>query len=297
MSGGASGYFSTPSDTLDPNLFSGDKLRHEVTQVIVGSLQSWLNANGYRVPLHALHLWLTGSGISYQWAADRGNGDLDVMMSIDIPAFIHANQQFSGWGEEDIAAQLTEQLREDFWPRMAHTQFGDRTYEVTVFFNPGTGSDVRNIHPYAAIDLMTGEWVVRPPQLPEDPGTLYPREWFQAADRDTYATQALMGTYGDAAADLASPNPARRANAEAAVRRVAAQARALYDDIHLGRHGAFTAQGTGYGDFRNFRWQRTKQSGAAQALRQLADLGKTPDGQILPADRAARQAARWRSTR
>lgn len=301
MSGGASGYFSSPAATLDPNLFfDGDKLRDDVRNTIAGNLGAWLAHNGWQVHQDWVHLWLTGSGVSYQWSADRGNGDLDVMVSIDVAPLIEANPQIRGWGEDEIAAHLTSQMREDLWPRMANTIFGDRTYEVTYYWNPGTYNDIRNIHPYAAIDILSGAWVVRPPKLPQDPATLYPQSWFDATAQDHAATSALFAEYGHRVADVNHASPAVRANATSALARIAAQARALYDDIHLGRHGAFTQQGTGYGDFRNYRWQRAKQLGHAEALRQLAAVGDTPDpqyGTINPADVTARRAALWRSKR
>lgn len=47
------------------------------------------------------------------------------------------------------------------------------------------------------------------------------------------------------------------------------QAKALFDDIHLGRKQAFSQHGDGYGDFYNFRWQAHKRFGTIQALNSL----------------------------
>lgn len=305
MPAGASGFFSAPSETLDPNLFfSGDELREEVRQCVTGNFLAWMTHSGWRIHPDWTHLWLTGSGVSYQWAADRGNGDLDVMVSIDVVPFRDANPEVQGWGEDDIAQYLTMKWQADLWPRMANTQIGERTYEVTYYWNSGTGQDIRHIGPYAAVNVKNGKWIVRPPKLPQDPSSLYPTEWFDVTQADHDAASGLFQEYGRRMAETLSPSPAARVNADAALKRLAAEARALYDDIHLGRHGAFGPQGTGYGDFRNFRHQRAKQLGVYDALRLLikpaeevqADEETRLYGQpILPADRAALQSARWRS--
>lgn len=299
---GSSGYFSAPSETLDPNLFytDSDILREEVRQDVAGNFFAWMSNSGWRLKLGWTHLWLTGSGVSYQWEADRGNGDLDVMVSIDVVPFIQANPEVRGWGEDDIAQYLTMKWREDLWPRMANTRLGERVYEVTYYWNPGTGDDIRHIHPYAAVDVLSGEWVVHPPRLSTDPTSLYPVTWYEATQRDYDTASALFHEYGNAMQDTLSASPATRVNANAKLAQVTGQARALYDDIHLGRHGAFTDQGEGYGDFRNFRWQRAKQMGHAAGLHQLASVGGTdedavPKFSINPAERAAMQSARWRT--
>lgn len=303
---GHSGYFSPPSDILDPDIFDGMKLKTEVRDRIIGNLGQWFSANGYHVTWSALHLWLTGSGASYQWAADRGNGDLDIMVSIDIVPFIESNPAFTGWGESDLAAHLTDQMRATLWPVTEHEQFGEKTYEVTYYWNAGTGDDIRHIHPYAAYDLKLQRWDVKPPALPADPRTLYDASWFEAADADAHVAKELTRLISQemSALNAARLGSAAAQNASSHIIRLSAQARALYDEIHVGRHGAFTDQGTGYGDFRNFRWQRAKESGAAEQLRAMASFADdvrqqldAPFGTIEPADRAARQAALWRSRR
>lgn len=299
MPAGSSGYFSAPSDTLDPNLFSGDTLREEVRQCVAGNFLAWMTHNGWQVHPDWVHLWLTGSGVSYQWQADRGNGDLDVMVSIDVVPFRDANPEVQGWGEDDIAQYLTSKWQEDLWPRMSSTQIGEGTYEVTYYWNPGTGKDIRHIGPYAAVNVKNGKWIVPPPKLPQDPASLYPKEWFDVTQADHDAASVLFQEYGRRVAETFDPSPAKRVNANAALKRVSQEARALYDDIHLGRHGAFGPQGLGYGDFRNFRWQRAKQMGHADGLRMLSKIAledeTTPQFSISPSERSAMNSARWRA--
>src|SRR5881227_3059425 len=76
---GQSGYFSAPSNVLDPRLFDGDEIRHEVRVWIINTLYDYWRQH-YRLPIAWSTVWLAGSGISYQWQAARGNGDLDVLI-------------------------------------------------------------------------------------------------------------------------------------------------------------------------------------------------------------------------
>src|SRR6478609_6775003 len=73
---GASSYFSRPAKTLDPNLFEGEHLHPDVRDTILRIFMDYM-ASRYHNPHEWAMVWLAGSGISFQWAADRGNGDLD----------------------------------------------------------------------------------------------------------------------------------------------------------------------------------------------------------------------------
>jgi hypothetical protein len=68
----------------------------------------------------------------------------------------------------------------------------------------------------------------------------------------------------------AHPNSATFKNLVTSQSIVVQQAKALFDDIHLGRRQAFGPGGSGYGDYYNFRWQAHKQAGTVQALNTLA---------------------------
>lgn len=308
MAGGASAYFSPPAQELDPALFDGDLLKGSVRTLLFEYFANWLSSQGYQWSAYWFHLWLAGSGITYQWAADRGNGDLDVMISLDITPFIRANPQFAGWGEDGLAALFNENMKATLWPKTAATPIGGKVFEVTYYWNPGTGKDIRNIHPYAAYDLVHDRWDVRPPQLPEDPSALYPDSWFRASKNDADTATRIVQEYRLTVRYLSTAihgTPGWH-NAVTRLGLLTSQARALFDDIHLGRHAAFTDQGAGYGDYANFRWQRSKQLGVVEALRAIAEVGEEAQrmeeterygAPIDPATVAARRAALWRSQR
>lgn len=269
---GASGYFSTPSDHLDPNLFEGTTLHPWVREHLLNRLYDYWGGRLLNATLWS-HVWLAGSGISYQWAADRGNGDLDVLIGIDWPVFFNSNDYYAGLSQEEAAENLNSSLKENLWPQTANTRFGERTYEVTYYVNHNS-RDIRNINPYAAYDLTDDTWTVAPPELPEDPRTLYPEDYTKAAKRDLQDAVKLKNAYDVLRYHLRmhTRGSAQWVNNAAELNLNLARAAALYDEIHLGRRAAFQPGGLGYSDFHNFRWQAAKESGAAQILRELKDV-------------------------
>lgn len=302
MEGGASGYFSAPQDTLDPNLFDGTMLKPDVRSWINHTLAAELAKLGLKYAARWTYVWLAGSGISYQWAADRGNGDLDVLFGVDYPAFLQRNPDWGGMSEEQFSNWLNGNLKAQLWTRTAHQEFGDQVYEVTFYENPGTGRDITSIQPYAAYNLRTNSWTVTPPKVAADPASMYPEAWFHAAELDKTQAVRLLERYGkhNLALEGTSPGSPGWHNAGAALGLVTQQAQALWDDIHGGRHAAFAQGGHGYGDWANFRWQQGKRTGVVNALRGLVGVRKAATdasdtelygGPILSADEALSRAA------
>jgi hypothetical protein len=275
---GHSGYFASPSSQLDPSLFDGLHLKHDVRVWLVLTLEAglrrYLDIRGADVWLHA---WLAGSGITYQWDANRGNGDLDVLFGVDMPVFVEYNPRYAGLPESAVADHADQVLKEKMWPKTAHQRFGQQHYEVTFFWNPGTGRDITSIHPYAAYDLKSDAWVVVPPTLPRDPRALYSGEWFHAADRDVDAAETLARRHDSLSQQLGSTSGPAARNIEVQLAMVREQARALFDEIHSGRREAFGEQGHGYSDWHNFRWQSAKQNGIVEGLKVIIDKAKADD--------------------
>jgi hypothetical protein len=274
MEGGASGYFSAPQEALDPNLFENGMLRPEVRTFVTSTLFAELKTLGLRAPSSWTYIWLAGSGISYQWAADRGNGDLDVLFGVDFPALVRSNEDWGGYTEEQLASWLNHALKTDLWPRTAHHQIGDQSYEVTFYLNPGTGRDIQAINPYAAYDVRKNSWTVTPVETSSvSPARMYPQAWFEASDRDKGLAGELVNRYSIARQELAyaAPGTPQWHNKGSELRLIGEQAQALFDQIHGGRHAAFTPEGHGYGDWHNFRWQRAKEQGVVHGLKGILD--------------------------
>ena len=265
LSPSSTSYFSAPSSELDPRLFQNNDLKPWVRTGILSLLFDHL-AKLYASPHSWVKVWLAGSGISYQWEAAREPGDLDCLVGVNYVIFRQNNPEFAGYSDQEIAATFNEGFNSDLMP---HTRNWEG-YELTFYVNEQ--SDIRDINPYAAYDLIGDSWTVEPEQNPQPP---YSRAWEQKATRDHETAAELVGRYSTALNELrSSTNPAHRVNAERKVKLAADQASAYFDDIHAGRKIAFSKVGAGYSDYNNYRWQAGKKSGAVQALRTIKDQKK-----------------------
>lgn len=265
---GSTSYFSSPETDLDPNLFLGEKLRPWVRNGISRILFDYL-AVRYTHPERWAQVWLAGSGVSYQWSASRDPGDLDCLIGIDYITFRKYNLEYSGLSDREIASTFNEDFNKDLMPKTKRWH----GYELTFYVNPQT--DIRDINPYAAYDLMKDDWTVEPSRS-QTP--LYTKAWEQKAERDYKAATDIINRYSQALTDVkATGNPAYRINAERRLNEAIAQAVAFYEDIHAGRKIAFSKVGQGYADYNNYRWQAGKRSGVVQALRAIKDYKDTAD--------------------
>lgn len=270
---GASSYFSRPSMILDPNLFEGEHLRPDVRERILSLYMDYMSSR-YNEPASWSMVWLAGSGISFQWAANRGNGDLDVLFGIDYDRFVTTNPDFQWSDRHEIAEYITQDLRRNLWPRTAHIYFGLGEYELTFFLNDNveySENSIVNIHPYAAYNLMTDSWTIKPPRLSENPAEMYPESYYAQGEANKAAAQALVSRYNALRTEgqMIAPGSPQDVNNRRSKALVRTEAENLFDALHLGRKMAFSNQGEGYGDFYNFQWQHAKQHGVVNALNEI----------------------------
>jgi len=288
-------YFSEPSGILDPRLFRDDKIQSSVRSAVLQLLFNHLNAN-YTGGESWSHVWLAGSGVSYQWAAHRDPGDLDCLVGIDYRRFRESNTRFSGLSDKEIAQTLNEGFREQLHP-ITDNFMG--SFELTFYVN--VRSNIIDIKPYAAYSLTDDSWTVFPTNKPITVSS----DWQNAADNDRMQAIDILTKYQNAKDKYEqASNDAVKANARSEMRIAMSQANALYTSVHSERSGAFSPSGEGYSDFANYRWQVGKQSGVIQALRALKEdmdaqdeaLNKTTYGVDLPdASTLIRRAATYRS--
>lgn len=259
-------YFSTPSTTLDPQLFDGRTIKGWVRQGILNILYDFLNQRFRHSELWS-HAWLAGSGVSYQWSAARQPGDLDCLIGVDYEQFRKANPEFMGLSDTEISNQINDDFRAYLYPQTENWN----GYELTFYVNPGA-TDIRSIKPYAAYDLKYDEWTVHPD--PRQSVTKNP-DWEQVVDSDRSLAQKSNTRFLAALNELqtAHNSPMKR-NAETRLMAAASQAVALFDEIHTNRGQAFSSFGEGYGDFHNYRWQAAKREGTIQVLRSIKDYVK-----------------------
>jgi hypothetical protein len=264
MAGSATSYFSKPEENLDPGLFVGQHMKPWVRNSILRMLNEFLSKK-YSQPYTWSTVWIAGSGVSYQWSAQRSPGDLDVLIGVDYETFRKTHTDYMGLSDTEISKMLNEDFRKGLMP---HTKNWEG-YEVTFYVNPGA-TDIRVIKPYAAYDLTHDEWTVHPD--PEAQAQIQP-VWEEAAKRDHQKAIEIVSRYSKITTDLqaAKNDPARR-NAESYMIVLLEQASALYEDIHGSRKQAFSKTGEGYGDFYNYRWQAGKRLGTVAALKRLKDF-------------------------
>lgn len=299
---GESGYFSMPGTSLDPHLFGNTMtLRPEIRTWILDTLYSYWDKK-WNSPKLWSQVWLAGSGVSYQWSAARGNGDLDVLIGINFPEFFRHNPDYLGFGEVDVADFMNQDLHQNLWPTTATTNFNGQFYEVTYYVNPHS-DDIRNINPYAAYSVTFNTWTVKPNPAPDHS---FPSAYWKAAGDQENAIHDLVGKYNHyVSLSRSAANSAVQTNSQTALNLITSQAKTMFDDIHLGRRQAFGPGGSGYGDYYNFRWQYHKRAGTIQALDAIAHqrsaLLETEDQQlygrpIMSAQEAIRNAV-WSQRR
>jgi hypothetical protein len=253
-------YFSAPNTDLDPNLFFGNRLKPWVRNNISRLLFDHLGVR-YSAPNKWVHIWLAGSGVSYQWSAERDPGDLDCLVGINYVEFRKANYEYAGLSDQEIASMFNEGFNLDLMPNTKNWN----GYELTYYVN--ARSDIKDLNPYAAYDLTNDNWTVEPDRSAHAP---YSRSWEQQSQRDYDTATELVSRYSAALSDIkTAPNDAYRLNAERRLKLSVEQAVSFYDDIHSGRKAAFSVSGSGYSDFNNYRWQAGKKTGTVPALRAI----------------------------
>ena len=288
-------YFSQPATILDPRLFKSDKIQPMVRSAVLQLLFNHLDKS-YVSSTAWSHVWLAGSGVSYQWAAHRDPGDLDCLIGIDYRSFRSSNTQFAGLSDKEIAEMLNEGFREELHP-ITNEFMG--SFELTFYVN--VRSNIVDIKPYAAYSLTNDTWTVTPETLLVQANPT----WSSAIENDRVQAIDILTKYENAKSkhEQAS-NEAIKANARSEMRVAMVQGAGLYESVHQGRSSAFSRTGEGYSDFANYRWQAGKQSGVIQALRALKSemdaedeaLNKKTYGVDLPsAGTLIRRAATRRS--
>jgi hypothetical protein len=258
-------YFSAPGAGLDPRLFRNGKLVGNVRQGILTLLYNHLKL-GYNEPESWTKVWLAGSGVSYNWAADRDPADLDCLIGVNYVQFRQSNQEYKSWSDSEISAEINQGFRNELQPR---TDRFMGVFELTFYVN--VNSNITELKPYAAYAVLEDTWVV-PPTVNTPPVS---KEWEFAADRDRVRATEVVKRYATALEQIKmAANTAMRVNAETALASAVQQGAALFEDIHEGRGAAFSPGGSGYYDYANYRWQSGKQSGVVPAMKKLKDISK-----------------------
>jgi len=257
---GDTSYFSTPNEGLDPRLFRGGQLLPAVREAILTLLVHHLEL-GYNEPTAWATAYLAGSGVSFQWSAHREPADLDCLVSVDYVQFRQSNQEYKGWSDREIAAEINQGFRNELHPR---TENFMSAFELTFYVN--LNPNISELKPYAAYSVTDDTWEVPPSK---EQASTQP-EWVSAVERDRAMATEIVKRYAIALDKVKnSPNDAMRINAESELAHAVHQGSALFEDIHSSRSSAFSPSGQGYADFANYRWQSGKQTGVVHAMKKL----------------------------
>lgn len=251
-------YFSAPSAGLDPRLFKNGKLDSTVRNAILQLLSNYFDSRFVGSNAWS-YSWLAGSGVSYQWAANREPGDLDCLVVIDFTRFRQSNTQFAGLSDKEIADDINEDIRANLHPLSAMFM---GTFELTFYVI--TEPSILNIKPYAAYSVTDDRWEVTPSLegAPVNP------TWDKAIERDRTMAIDIATRYLNAKEQYeTATNDAVKTNARSQMTVAMSQGVQMYNSIHSERSMAFSTSGQGYNDFYNYRWQANKRSGVIQALR------------------------------
>ena len=259
----ATSYFSKPVSGLDPRLFINGNLIPNVRNIILSMLLNHLKLEYYG-PESWMRAWLAGSAVSYQWAADRDNPDLDCLVGVDYVQFRKANPEYVGLSDREIASMFNENFRQS----LNAQNFLD-VFDITFYVN--TKSDIRAIKPYAAYSLTEDGWTIPPFEVEVQNNP----EWEKVVQTDIENAKDILNLYSELMGKIkAAPNDAIRRNHEVLLKHVVEQGSAMYRDIHEKRGQAFSPEGGGYFDFNNYRWQAGKRTGVVQAMKNLHNISK-----------------------
>lgn len=258
-------YFSTPAAGLDPRLFQNGKLRPNVRSAILRILtghvdRKFTGSSGW------MHVWLAGSGVSYQWSAQRDPGDLDCLVGVDFVQFREANPSYRGLSDREISKLFNEGFYKELQPSVERFL---GSFELTFYVN--VKSNILDMKPYAAYSLTEDAWTVAPAAAAPQVNP----QWEVNVDKDRVNAINIMSKYLTAKNRLEqATNDAVKANARSEMRISQAQAINLYNEIHELRGEAFTEAGEGYTDYNNYRWQAGKRTGVVQALRHIKEAAE-----------------------
>ena len=219
--------YGVTQDHLDPRIFNlvTEIMRDDVRAYGLNSLDAFWRPK-YGDWTQWAVLYLAGSGASYWWS---GDSDLDFLIGVDLEKLRAARPANKEVSDEDIIAHLNHELITDLRPSMAAYQpdAGDKPMEVTYFVNPGS-YDIRQIHPYAAYNVSSNQWVVRPPEVSgADEATLIPDSVWRMCEQAAREAEQVLS--------LSEP-----------YRTVAGIA--MFDWVHEGRQVAYSPNGQGWLD-------------------------------------------------
>lgn len=255
-----------PTYGLDTRLFDGEHLKNPVRVDVVGRFAEFCAEHVFEGHEQWAKIVFFGSEAS-EWTNPHrhGNGDFDLSIGIEYDLFRAHNPSYARMPDEGIADMFTRSMHAEL-NDPHHTFPGvEGTYDLTWFANL-KGWNIAEIKPYSAYDVVTGEWIVRPPHLPDWDISKFPQGPGLAA--------AVRGIVEMAEGILTMPEPFRTQEASQ-----------LWEFIHSSRSRAFGPQGEGWWGTENVLEKALDQKGLMQRLWSLMDAAKKDPSRLdAPAD-------------
>jgi GNAT superfamily N-acetyltransferase len=236
-----------PTYGLDTRLWDGEQLKLAVRASIVRQFTEFCERHGYRDWPHWARIVFFGSEASEWTSPDRhGNNDFDISIGIQYFSFRLHNHADLYTSDANIAARFTQEMHAEL-NDPEHTFPGiEGVYDQTWFANLH-GWDIAEMRPYAAYEVVTDQWLVRPPHLPDWSMADFPEGPGMAEE--------IKGIVEAAEGILAMPEPYRTQNGAA-----------FWEFVHVNRSDAFGPQGEGWWDPRNVIEKALDQKGLMQKL-------------------------------
>jgi GNAT superfamily N-acetyltransferase len=211
----------------DPRLFGADhKMLPEVRGVLVDKMTAFMVKHGTAADwTDWSRMYLAGSQAS-EW---YGNNDFDILLGVDYDGFRRATN--SHLSNEQITDDFNAAFRANWNDENWHPPFdSDETWHLTGYVNPES-YDIRRIKPYAAYEILSNTWFVKPVEVPSDWGP----------DKFPESTWRIAEHYADEIDRISHLDPKSRQQ----------YAQQLFDHIHTDRRRAFSDRGTGVFDVGN----------------------------------------------
>lgn len=224
-------YWGPNSAQNDQRLFVGSRLRPEVRQDILGRVGHFFDGNGYTGWQQWAKVYFAGSEAA-KWAPF--NGDFDVLIGIDWPAFRQQHPEQAQKNDLQVSTAMTDGLWKSANVDGYYFTLADGKkvgpFDRTFFVNP-VAWDIKKIRPYAAYDVTADKWAVPPMQVPGDwSADKLPESYWDYAEALAHTVKAI-GTL-----------PAEERGR---------MARNLWEEIHTHRSDAFADGGHGLFDLSN----------------------------------------------
>lgn len=220
-------YWGANSEENDQRLFDGDHLKPALREDLLKRYAEFCHERGYNGWVHWTRIYFAGSEAA-KWAPF--NGDFDILVGIDYPKFRQWNPQYFNDSDEVISKAVTAAMREDLNNETYQPPGIEATLDNTWYVNPNS-YDIRAIHPYAAYEVISDKWAVKPLEVPDDwSAKSIPESFWEVSEAEANLIFAIS----------AMPSVERQ--------RVASQ---VWDMIHEGRKSAFSEGGKSIFDFNN----------------------------------------------